>query len=247
MILSSLLTPFVVPPTNLAVLALLAVWRRRRGLAAALLAALLLLAVPAVSGWLMQGLEAGIPPVEIEGAQAILVLGADLDRDRDGAAVPGALTLERLREGALLARRTDLPLAVTGGPAWSGGPAIGTVMAQSLRQDFGVKVRWVEVRSDDTWENARDSDALLAPAGIHQVLVVTHAWHMRRSLLAFRHSGLVARPVAVWRTGSSGLSSAFASNSLLGALVPRVSAWEQSYVALHEWIGIVWYRLRDLA
>jgi hypothetical protein len=27
-------------------------------------------------------------------------------------------------------------------------------------------------------------------------------------------------------------------------LIPRVSAWMESYYALHEWIGIAWYALR---
>jgi uncharacterized SAM-binding protein YcdF (DUF218 family) len=151
---------------------------------------------------------------------------------------PGPLTLERLRVGAALARSSGLPLAVTGGEASGGGEAIGTVMAESLVHDFGLSPRWVETHSVDTWENARDSAALLTPAGIHQVLVVTHAWHMRRSLLAFRHSGLVAQPAPLWIDGQLGF--------FFGALVPHVSAWQRSYYALHEWIGIAWYTLRGL-
>jgi hypothetical protein len=26
--------------------------------------------------------------------------------------------------------------------------------------------------------------------------------------------------------------------------LPRVSAWQSGYYALHEWIGLLWYRLR---
>lgn len=249
MILSALLTPVVVPPVNLLVLGLLALWRRRRGVACLLLLGLLLLAVPGVADGLTGALERGVPP-RLDGAQAILVLGGDLDRDGDGVAVPGPLTLERLCYGAALARRSGLPLAVTGGPAWRGGPAIGTVMADSLRRDFGVPVRWVETRSTDTWDNARDSSALLAPFGIRTVLVVTQDWHMRRSLLAFRHSGLLAIPAAVRRLGypSTGSGTGLAGlmgTGLVGTLLPRVSAWQRSYFALHEWIGIGFYWLRD--
>ena len=247
-ILSALLTPVVVPPVNLLVLGLLALWRRRRGVAGVLLLGLLLLAVPGVADGLTDGLtgapEPGVPP-RLDGAQAILVLGGDLDRDGDGVAVPGLLTLERLRDAAALARRSGLPVAVTGGPAWRGGPAIGTVMADSLRHDFGVPVRWVETRSTDTWENARDSSALLAPSGIRTVLVVTNDWHMRRSLLAFRHSGLVAIPAAVRRLGYPATGGGIGIAGLVGTLLPRVSAWQRSYFALHEWIGIGVYWLRD--
>ncbi len=235
--LSALLTPVIVPPVNLLVLALLSLLLRRRRLAALLMAALLLLALPLASRALMTGLERGLGPADPSAAQAILILGGDLDRDAAGEIVPGSLTLERLREGAILARATGLPIAVTGGPAWQGGTPVGIVMARSLREDFGVKVRWVESRSLDTWENARDSAALLRPDGIRTVLVVTHAWHMRRSLLAFRQSGLVAVPAPVWRQGYPG-------SSLLAALTPRATTWEDSYFVLHEWIGLTWYALR---
>ena len=236
--LSSLLTPMIVPPVNLVVLALLALLLRQCRLAGLLMTALLLLATPLASRALMSGLERGPAPPDLSAAQAILILGGDLDRNEAGEVVPGSLTLERLREGAILARATQLPVAVTGGPTWQGGTPVGIVMARSLREDFGVNVRWVESRSLDTWENARDSAALLRPDGIHTVLVVTHVWHMRRSLLAFRQSGLVAVPAPVWRRGYPG-------SSLLAQLTPRATTWEDSYFALHEWIGLAWYALHD--
>ena len=237
MSLSAWLTPILVPPVNLAVLALLAVWWRKRGLAIGTLLALLLLATPLVANGLTASLESGLVAVpDSAGMQAVLILGGDVTRDSQNRAMPGPLTLERLRAGVALARSTGLPLAVTGGPAWTGGPSIGQVMADSLARDFGLPATWVEVRSADTWENARDSAALLAPFGVHDVLVVTHAWHMRRALLAFRGSGLAARPAPV-----------MLDKQTLTSVAPRASAWGQSYFALHEWIGIAWYMLRSAA
>ena len=235
MVLSALLTPIVVPPVNLAVLALLAVWWRRRALALAAVAGLLLLATPLVSNSLIDSLGAGLPAADATGMQAVLILGGDINRIGADQAIPGPLTLERLRAGAALARATGLPLAVTGGVAWAGGPSIGQIMADSLAHDFDQTARWVETGSADTWENARDSAALLAPDGIHNVLVVTHAWHMRRSLLAFRGSGLNARAAPLWHGWIT-----------IGSLMPTAGSWQQSYYALHEWIGIGWYSLRNL-
>ena len=76
------------------------------------------------------------------------------------------------------------------------------------------------------------SIASLMAASLH----VTHAWHMRRALIAFRTAGLraVAAPVDAEQPPPFALRM----------LVPRVSAWQQSYYALHEWIGCVWYSLR---
>ena len=95
---------------------------------------------------------------------------------------------------------------------------------------------WQEQHSIDTWENAADSARILRQAGIGTVYVVTHAWHMRRALMAFRAAGLhaVAAPVspAAW------------PRLRWASLVPRVSAWEESYFAVHEWVGCAWYWLR---
>lgn len=237
------LTPIIVPPVDLAVLALLALLFGARRTTLLLLAALLALAVPAVSDALLDGLSVGPGPAGAgvapgATAEAILVLGGDLDRDGDGRPVPGPLTLGRLREAAALARRTGLPIAVTGGPISPGGPPVGDVMATSLRDDFGVAPRWVENRSLDTWGNARRSAALLVPQGVHRVLLVTDSWHVARAQLAFRTTALSAVPAPVRRIGAVD-HGGFAS-----ALVPRVAAWQRSHFALHEWIGLLWYHLR---
>ena len=216
-------------------LALVAFCWRKRALAIAAMAVLLLLAVPLVANTLIGSLELGLSATpDVTGMQAVLILGADVDRDREGKVIPGGLTLERLRVGVALSRQTGLPIAVTGGQVWADKPSIGSVMADSLAHDFGRPATWVEGKSADTWENAQDSAALLVPAGIHDVLLVTHAWHMQRSLIAFQHSGLHAVAAPLW------LDKAFS-----GSLVPSVHAWQLSYYAFHEWIGIVWYRLRS--
>ena len=49
----------------------------------------------------------------------------------------------------------------------------------------GDLVRWQEDRSADTWETAEFSAALLRPAGISRVYLVTQSWHMRRAMLAY--------------------------------------------------------------
>jgi len=238
-VLSTLATILLVPPVNLAVLALagvlLARRRRRAGLwlAGLALGALVLLAVPVVAGTLLAGLERLPPPPPGAAPGAIIVLGGDVDAIEGPARVAiGALTLERLRAGAALARATHLPLLVTGGIVDRDGPPVATLMAASLAADFGTPARWVEPRSRDTWENARDSAAILRAAGIGSAYVVTHAWHMRRALIAFAATGLAVVPAplpatrVVWRPGS---------------FIPRAKAWRTSYYALHEWIGCAWY------
>ena len=238
--LSHIATPIVVPPVNLAVLALLGVLLAKRRLAGVALVLLLVLALPIVSGWLLVGLERGLPTAAAGPApQAIVILGGDVRHivGPPGAEVVGGLTLERLQAGAALARATHLPILVTGGPIGdAAAPPSAQLMAHSLIADFGTPVRWVEPASRNTWQNARFSAAILRAGGIRSVYVVTHAWHMRRALIAFAPTGLAVTPAPLTPDAAPRLDGA--------AFEPNAGAWRLSYFALHEWIGCIWYDLR---
>ncbi len=109
-------------------------------------------------------------------------------------------------------------------------------MARILEGEFGVKVRWVEDRAGTTWANARFSADMLRADGIDTVFVVTHAWHMRRALLAFRRFGLTAVPAPTHLIQPFSPGPAW--------FVPEASGWASSAFALHEWLGLAWYSIR---
>ena len=245
MSLAAFSTFVLIPPVNcLGVACVGALLRRRRVgrvLLAVGLAGLVVFALPMVSGNLMSGLERGLRTVPVAGdvPGAIVILSgdqADVVEAGVTTTMVGHLTLERERAGAMLARKTGLPVLVSGGVIDPGTASLASIMSESLKQDFGVAVTWREDRSKDTWENAAFSAAILRKAGIHSVYLVTHAWHMRRALIAFRAAGLraTAAPVAMDEPPHFGLHS----------LVPLVSSWQTSFYALHEWVGTAWYMLR---
>ena len=236
----SLIVELLVPPAGFVLLAvlLLVFWRGRRlrALLALCLVPLLLLGMPIVADTLLAALDpspADPSPNPLPGA--IVILSADVDRTQDGTDL-GPLTIERERAGAELARRTGLPVLVSGGIV-TAPPPVAMMMAGSMARDFNVPVRWIEATSPTTWENARRSAVILQGEGIGRVFLVTHAWHMRRSLLAFQRAGLDAIPFVV-------RSDPWPRYSLL-ELVPRASAWQRSYYAIHEWIGLLWYTVRQ--
>jgi uncharacterized SAM-binding protein YcdF (DUF218 family) len=107
-------------------------------------------------------------------------------------------------------------------------------MAQALEQDFGVAPRWLEERSTDTHENAEFSAAILRAAGIERIYLVTHSWHMPRARAAFARAGLAVTPAPTVFTDAPPWHIAFA---------PSVTALRNSYYALHELLGGLWYRL----
>ena len=243
--LKDLLVILLLPPANgLLLICLAGLWRRRRwafGLAAFGTALLVLQSLPLVAGALMASLEERAGPVlqHTDGAQALVVLGSGLERGQPeyGGDSAGERTLLRLRYGALLAKRFDLPLLVAGGRPENATQTEAAVMADILEREFAVKARWQEGESRNTAENASKSAAILRAAGIRRVVLVTQAFHMPRAVRLFRAAGLEVVPAPThFKT---------AGRSPLGALdlLPQSNALRNSYFALHEWLGIAWLAL----
>jgi uncharacterized SAM-binding protein YcdF (DUF218 family) len=222
--------------------ALLALRWRRIGVALALLSSLCLFvaATPAMSSFLLHQVEAGLPrgDVDLHAAQAIVVLGGD-ERLGNGRDIPDRLgreTLERVVYAAAAYRRLRLPIAVSGGPPVRGHPSQGAQMQTALKQEFDVPVAWNEDHSQTTWENAVDVARLLRPAGLTRVVLVTDAWHLPRALWAFEEAGLEPLP---WPAPRDALQLDRPRD-----YVPDLHALCDSFAALHELIGGVYYRLR---
>ena len=234
------LTALLLPPAGLALAALLALvllrGRLGRALAVLVLVGLILLSLPVVSMALLASLDVAAEPPEAL-PEAIVVLGGDMVRTPDPPGVVlGSLSLERVRAGAALQRRTGLPVLVSGGVIDNLPLSVAAAMAESMTADFGVPVRWTEATSPTTWENAEYSAKILAMAGIRRVYVVTHAWHMRRSLLSFRHFGIEPDAAPVRRDPWPEFR--------WGEFMPRASAWVNSFYAVHEWVGLAVYSIR---
>lgn len=240
-------TTLLLPPLLLVlvtlVVALVGLFQRRCGRslwALVVLATLgqLLLGTPYVAGHLHASLmpPAAVPLPPGVSPGAIVILSAETVRGQDGIEV-GPLTLERLRAGAALARRTGLPLLVTGGTLGPGEPPVAQVMAETLARDFFLPIRWIEPAARDTRDNAVLSAAILRREGIAAVHVVTHAWHLPRTLEAFTRAGLVALPAPVRRD--------LPPRGIVHDFIPRADHLFTSWLMLREWAGRGVYALRD--
>ena len=120
---------------------------------------------------------------------AIVVLGGGSEpfAPEYGVSSLQATSLERLRYGIWLAGQTGAPLAFSGGVglAQQGSTSEARVAAKIAAEEFGRPIRWIEDASRDTRENAAKTIALLKPAGIQHIVLVTHGYHMPRALRAF--------------------------------------------------------------
>ena len=130
---------------------------------------------------------------------AIVVLGAGSEpfAPEYGVSSLQAQSLERLRYGIWLANQTGAPLAFSGGVGWAqqGSTSEARVAAKIAADEFGHPIRWVEDDSRDTRENAAKTIALLKPAGIQHIVLVTHGYHMRRALRAFTEAAGTAMQI----------------------------------------------------
>lgn len=208
-----------------------------RWVVALALAGFWLTGAPVFANFLLARLETApvVTATALHRGQAIVILGGGTRRGAPeyGDDTVSGYTLERLRYGARLARATGLPVAVSGGSP-HGGQAEAQAMRSALRDDFGIIVRWSEDRSRTTWQNAALLRALLPP-DIRRVVLVTHAWHMPRACYAFERAGF--SPIAA--------PTGFVARRPLRwqDFLPGPRGWTATGLAVHEMLGMVWYRL----
>lgn len=210
------------------------------------LVALLALSLPLTGNQLLSSLEADIKPLPAltpqarANADAIVVLGAGRNADAPeyGGDTVSAMALERLRYAARLHRVTGLPILLSAGSPFAEQKSEAELMQQALEESFQVKAKWIEARSRTTYENARYTKEMLQAAGVRRIYVVTHAWHMPRALWSFRGTGLdvIAAPTGFTRHRPD-------EGYALGYL-PTASGLYHSSRAIHERLGLRWYRFK---
>jgi uncharacterized SAM-binding protein YcdF (DUF218 family) len=242
----SLLKTLLLPPASLILIALLALWLRPRNargrgfVLSTCLVALYVFSTPLFSSLTLSSLQpTQSDPVALGEAQAIVLLGGGTaghapEYGRDGV---NHLTLVRIRYAAKLQRAKGKPLLVSGG---SSGKTSSEAeqMRFVLSDEMGVPVAWLEDRSTDTYTNALESAKILLPQGITRIYLVTHAWHMPRALLAFRHAGFEAIPAP------TGFASFDWTDIALHDVLPRASSLVNSYYFFHEVLGYAVYAFR---
>ncbi len=244
---TNLVAAALLPPLLLVILlaAGLVFHRRRPRLSMSLIllstAALYVLSTPWVGGVLLKTLEISAPvsPDSLQNAHAIVVLGGGrrVDSAEYGSDTLNGISLERLRYAAFLHRASGLPILATGGKPGGGQLAEGRIMQHVLHSEYGLPVRWVEDASLTTWDNARLSAAPLKQAGVGRIVLVTHAWHLRRAVPLFEAQGLDVIPAGIQFSSTR-------IDSILDVL-PTPAGLRDSTFALHEWLGILWYKLRS--
>lgn len=194
----------------------------------------------AFSSFLLLPLENKYLPLFSAGqASVIVVLGGgynDLSPEygTSGSLMPVAE--KRAIYGLELSRKYDLPLIFSGGRAFDSRVDDSEASAARrlwLSLGFDKRRITLETESLDTKDNAAGVKTLVPG---QNVVLVTSAFHMPRAILSFEKAGIKAVPAPTdYRAKRSTLTWA--------DFLPDAAHLEISRLALHEYIGILYYRL----
>ncbi len=225
----------------------------RRGLGRSLAylasALLILFSNRAVSNRLLRPLESRYPaipeispgaplPAPLAGCGYVVVLGSG-HSDMPGLPATSRLSdsgLGRIAEAVRLMRALPGARLVVSGPGDPGHPTHAAVLALAA-ESLGVEASRIT-----RIETARDTEdealAVARIAGKAKVALVTSAWHMPRAARLFRGAGVsfVPCPADYVSRGSPELH--------WGDLSWDTESLERSTRAVHEWLGLLWLRLR---
>ena len=201
---------------------------------------LILLSMPLVGSTLVAVLEPAYADPLQHSADAIVVLGGGAypDAPEYGGDTVSSGSLERLRYAALIHKRSGKPILVSGGNPLGHATPEAVQMRAVLENEWRIPVAWSEATSANTFENARNSYAILDAAGIRRIYLVTHAWHMPRARRAFEQAGFTVVPAATRYATPHALR--------LTDLLPDAEGLYLSARFWREILGTVWYRLKSL-
>jgi uncharacterized SAM-binding protein YcdF (DUF218 family) len=251
--LKKLVSFFLMPlPLCLALLACgLLLGRSRQGkrLTVGATALLLLFSNKFVSAHLLRPLEARYPsipevalgspiPASLVGCQVVAVLGGG---NSDAPSLPATSqlstsSLARIVEAVRLLNVLPEARLVVSGPGEPGRPSHASLLAAGA-ESLGVaasRITLIETAHDTEDE----SFAVARLAGGRRTALVTSAWHMPRAAHLFRKAGVDFVPCPADFVARGDINARWTDYTW------DSESLERSTLAVHEWLGLLWLRVR---
>ena len=247
-LLKKLVTPFILPPGFFILVLLLSgaflIFRHHRKLGIFNLVIGLFFWIfcsAPFANFLIGSLESEFEiPQDINGDVIILLGGGSIDSvpDFSGYGIPTDSMIGRIVTAVRLQKVLDIPIIVSGGkiPKNKSSEAL---IAKRFLVDLGVEEDQVliEEKSRDTYENAKHTKEICLKNDFKKPILVTSASHLRRSLLSFRKVGMDIMPYP------ANFKSKRHNTYQLRHYLPRSSSLSRTSSALHEYLGILFYKL----
>lgn len=167
---------------------------------------------------------------------AIVVLGGGDAIEYNHKHTVSDITLQRIQYAAFLHHKTHLPIIVSGGSANGSKESEADLMAKVLLENFNIKSTLKETESINTADESKLLALLLRQNQIKVIYLVTHAWHMPRSIYIFKKAGITVIPAPMGYTF-------YNLNYSIMNFLPSINALHATVMAFHEFLGLIWYRL----
>ncbi len=254
LLISKAISQLLLPPGVLILLAVIGLtgWKRRwgRGLVALSLLMLWMLSIEPVRDVLLSPLENRYPPFQTASVDpaihsestVIVLLGGGIEEKAPEYGGHDALSHDAMMRtvyAADLAQHTGLDIYTTGGAILSETTEPEGMLMRRMLMRLGIPDSriHIETEASNTWENAANLRHMLQGNEIYHIVLVTSAWHMPRSVQVFEQHDfhVVAAPCDY-----VGERKPYDIRSWL----PRWNVMADSAVGLHEYLGLLWYRLR---
>ena len=248
-----ILSPFFMPVPAclvLAILGLFFLWftrKQKTGKIFVTIATILLglLSYSAVSDMLARPLEEKYPPIRsyesIQDVKWIVVLGGGSGVD-PGLPLSTYLcesSMARLAEGVFLHNRLpESKLIMTGQSGFEGITPVAEVMADTVRE-WGVEPEDIvlETKATDTKDHPIYVKEIV---GSDEFILVTSASHMPRAMALFQEQGMKPIPAP-----ADYMVKERVGGVTPGVFFPNADSLEKAGAAIHEYLGMMWGKLRS--
>lgn len=199
------LIPFILlPGIFITLLIISGIWflfreNRKLGIVNLIIGALMwLLSISPISNFMLRGLESSIGVPKNPKGDVIILLGGgvyDGAPDLSGIGTPSGMMLSRIVTAVRLQKRLKIPIIVSSGTVFQHVRPEAPIVKRFL-VDLGVpdSAIIVEDKSRDTSQNAKYTQEICSGSGFKTPILVTSAFHMKRSIMNFKKVGIEVIP-----------------------------------------------------
>ena len=247
-IIKKILSSFLLPPGIFIVILfalgiIFTINRQRKiGLANILLGFLIwIFSISPTSYLLLSSLESDFYKSNNLKGDVIILLGGGIYedvRDLSGSGFPGEDMLGRIVTAVRLQKRLNIPIIISFGSVYKDRNA-GAPIVKRFLMDLGVDESQIilEDKSKDTFENAKYSIEICEKRGFTLPILLTSAYHLKRSYWVFEHLGMNINPFPAYFKTHDHPSYRWYS------FLPNRGSMASISRALHEYLGLIFYKI----
>ena len=238
----------IFPPSIFIVILLMALYFIRKSpkkTAVLIIADIILLyalSIEPVKNLILSPLENFAPPIDLKvkhNADYIVILGGGTissSPEEDGKGSLSGDAVKRAFYGIYLAELLNLPVIYSGGKLFDSQAEGESDIALKIMMRYTSKKTKLlkDDRSRTTFENAMFVKNTFNPG---RVILVTSAYHMKRSLYSFSRAGIncIAAPTD-YKVDNAGYN--------VTSFIPKSSEMDSTYKGLKEYLGLIFYKLK---